>query len=547
MFVPKDLQPYIGRKELRYSLKTGYLAIAKYKARIMAGQVQRLFKTLRKGNSALEKLPDNRIQEIVQKYLKSYIDDIEERMYSDELLPFEIDYQSFYQYINTLDETKQDIIVDLGIRDYRTVERIVDDLFKENGIENIDKSSVSYQKLCRGILKAQLMGIDIEKNQMLGDYSDNINIDSPISLQQTTKNSDSKLLSEVIGKYVSESKVKWKEKTESTHLATLRLFREIIGDVPIQSITRKRVGEFKDVLKKLPPNIRKVKKYRDKTIPQILKMDVKKKLATQTVNHHLQRVCSMFEYACINGLYDGLNPASKMQLPMDKSSGHSRASFTLDELNKLFRSEKYLDDTFEYPFQFWTPVIALFHGMRQNEIAQLYLSDIKQLEDGVWVFDLNDDAKDKSLKTKSSKRLVPIHPFILDELNLLKYCEVLKSNGEKRLFPEISWQRDGYGKRVSEWFNGDYKKVCGIADVDGRKKDYHSFRKTFTTDIYHKKLPRDLRLRIVGHSIGSDETSKSYVEDFPPKQFYDEIISKVDFEKQIDLSHLKNSKYVIKD
>ena len=48
-------------------------------------------------------------------------------------------------------------------------------------------------------------------------------------------------------------------------------------------------------------------------------------------------------------------------------------------------------------------------------------------------------------------------------------------------------------------------------------------------------------------SVGRDESSKSYTEDFPPKQFCDEIISKVDFEKQIDLSHLKNSKYVIKD
>jgi integrase len=547
MFVPKDLQPYIGRKELRYSLKTGYLSTAKYKARIMAGQVQRIFKFLRKGNKVLEKLSDNQIQEIVQKYLKSYIDSIEERMYSDKLLPFGVNASAFYQYIDTLGEIKQDIIVDLGVRDYSTVVSIVDDLFKENGIENIDKSSITYQKLCRGILRAQLKGIDIEKKQMLGDYSDDKYIDSPIALKETTKDSDSKLLSKVIGKYVSEVKVQWKPKTESTHMATLKLFEEIIGDVPIQTITRKRVGEFKDVLKKLPPNIRKVKKYRDKTISQILQMNIKKTLATQTINNHLQRVCSMFEYACINGLYDGPNPASKMQLPMDKSSGDSRASFTPDELNKLFRSEQYLDDTFEHPFQFWTPIIALFQGMRQNEIAQLYLSDIRESEDGIWIFDLNEDAEDKSIKTKSSRRLVPIHPFILNELNLLKYCEILKSKGEQRLFPEISWQRDGYGKRVSEWFNGDYKKECGIADVDGRKKDYHSFRKTFTTDMFYKKLPRDLRLRIVGHSIGRDETSKTYVEDFPSKQFYDEIISKIDFEKQIDLSHLKNSKYAIKE
>ncbi len=73
MFVPKDLQPYIGRKELRYPLKTGYLATAKYKARFMAGQVQRLFKFLRKGNTALKKLSDNQIQELIEKYLKGLI------------------------------------------------------------------------------------------------------------------------------------------------------------------------------------------------------------------------------------------------------------------------------------------------------------------------------------------------------------------------------------------------------------------------------------------------------------------------------------------
>ena len=38
--VPKDLQAYVGRKELRYSLKTGYLSDAKHKARIIAGQIQ---------------------------------------------------------------------------------------------------------------------------------------------------------------------------------------------------------------------------------------------------------------------------------------------------------------------------------------------------------------------------------------------------------------------------------------------------------------------------------------------------------------------------
>jgi len=49
MVVPVDLRNLIGKKELRYSLKTGSLSDAKPKARLVAGQVQWLFKKLKKG------------------------------------------------------------------------------------------------------------------------------------------------------------------------------------------------------------------------------------------------------------------------------------------------------------------------------------------------------------------------------------------------------------------------------------------------------------------------------------------------------------------
>ena len=52
----------------------------------------------------------------------------------------------------------------------------------------------------------------------------------------------------------------------------------------------------------------------------------------------------MFEYACIHGLYDGLNPATKMQMPVDKSARERRAPFTLDELNKLMVDDSILKE-----------------------------------------------------------------------------------------------------------------------------------------------------------------------------------------------------------
>ena len=82
--------------------------------------------------------------------------------------------------------------------------------------------------------------------------------------------------------------------------------------------------------------------------------------------------------------------------------------------------------------------------MRQNEIAQLHLSDIKKSEDGVWVFEVIENREGKSVKTTAGKRLVPIHPFILKELNFRGLCRDLKSKGVERLFHELKKSNEGF-------------------------------------------------------------------------------------------------------
>jgi hypothetical protein len=55
MVVPKDLQQFVGKKELRYSLKTGYRKEARAKAFLLAGKVYMVFRDLRKGRTKLSK------------------------------------------------------------------------------------------------------------------------------------------------------------------------------------------------------------------------------------------------------------------------------------------------------------------------------------------------------------------------------------------------------------------------------------------------------------------------------------------------------------
>ena len=87
------------------------------------------------------------------------------------------------------------------------------------------------------------------------------------------------------------------------------------------------------------------------------------------------------------------------------------------------------------------------------------------------MFDVN-KLGDKKVKTKTSPRLVPIHPFLMNELNILKLKRKLLKEGHDRLFPEITPARDGYGAPVSKWYNQRFKhKIELEPDPEDRWKD----------------------------------------------------------------------------
>jgi len=74
MKVPLDLYSTIGKKELRYSLRTGYIGEAKQKAMLLAGVMKVLFKQLRQRGSRMKELSTEKIQEIVKEYITNSID-----------------------------------------------------------------------------------------------------------------------------------------------------------------------------------------------------------------------------------------------------------------------------------------------------------------------------------------------------------------------------------------------------------------------------------------------------------------------------------------
>jgi integrase len=148
---------------------------------------------------------------------------------------------------------------------------------------------------------------------------------------------------------------------------------------------------------------------------------------------------------------------------LNKIPDHEKQeAFTRDELKMLFcKSPEYADDRTPEAHHFWIPLIALFTGARREEICQLYVSDLKK-EKGICCLAIQEevDKPDKSVKT-SEKRLVPLHPFIVENFKFVGYVNNLKDQ-RGRIFPKLKRTESGhkYGGAFGQWFSRFSMPVC---------------------------------------------------------------------------------------
>jgi integrase len=165
----------------------------------------------------------------------------------------------------------------------------------------------------------------------------------------------------------------------------------------------------------------------------------------------------------------------------------ARDPFSAEQLSRIFNAPLYrgcLDDGTGYAktgpnvirgTRFWIPLIALFEGMRLNEICQLDVDDVRQSKTGTWYISVNGDNADKGVKTQTSRRQIPVHPELI-KIGFLQFVERRKLQSRK-LFPELKPSRRGYySERMSRWFNeGFLPKVGAKSDTTS----FHSFRHCF--------------------------------------------------------------------
>jgi integrase len=304
-------------------------------------------------------------------------------------------------------------------------------------------------------------------------------------------------LRQVLQVYMAEKlrEGSWTPKTADTAKGKLDLLVRSIGDIPVRLIGAEQARDFKQVLQRLPANINTKPLYRSKTIQQILAMDPEAGMSVLTVNGYLTWSSTFFDWAERNGYVDR-NPFKKLFLRNRKRARDARAAYTPEDLQRIFSTPQYRNHNFKHAHYYWLPLLGLFSGARINELCQLDLKDIRH-EDDVLVLDINESGPEKRVKTRAARRLVPVHPKLV-QIGFLQYVETLRNKGETKLFPELKPMRDGAGQAASKWF-ARYRRPLGLYKRTP-KKDFHSFRTTFINLLKQKGHAEGVVAAIVGHA-----------------------------------------------
>jgi len=161
----------------------------------------------------------------------------------------------------------------------------------------------------------------------------------------------------------------------------------------------------------------------------------------------------------------------------------------------------------------WALLLGVFMGARVSEIGQLYLNDIFQEADGVWVMRIDTKNPHQSLKTHSSRRKIPLHPTLI-ELGLPERLKALKAKKQVQLFPASNLlAQNGAGAVMGTRFGRYLQKLKMPAT--GRKLGFHSTRKTFIHELGQTDFDGDRRRRFVGHEVPGVDF-KDYLKFFRP-------------------------------
>ena len=315
-----------------------------------------------------------------------------------------------------------------------------------------------------------------------------------------------KTLGEVYDLYTADPRHTWCERTRIAYRTTRKWVMAIFGeDIGISEITREQARGFVQFLTRVPRHADR--KFPGLTIVQAVEAAKQRPdaglISVANVNAYLNKFSGVLNWAVEEGYLDK-SPAKGLRLPDPVKKRDKRSPFSIVQLRSIFNSPLYtdcVDDVYGYAkvgdarlrrARFWIPLLALFTGMRMNEICQLKVADIRKL-DGVHCFVVVEDS-DKRVKTAASERAIPIHQELI-RIGILAFVVEQQAAGQIDLFHELSPGPHGYrSANFSKWFSRFLVNIGASEPLTC----FHSFRHCFRDALRESRADREVSLALGG-------------------------------------------------
>lgn len=293
----------------------------------------------------------------------------------------------------------------------------------------------------------------------------------------------------------------------------VRMFAKVLGDRPLASYTRADVQRWVRTLEKVRTSYGKGGKDHAKPIALILRESADKpKLGATTIEKHVTHLRQVFMLAARHHRFATSDDVEALfadvRLGRDVPEPETRRLWSPAQLTALFRSPVWSGtraraDDFTHRHEegphvhvdayWWLPVVALHSGLRLEEIAQLRHADLHEDEGGRPFLGITDKGPGQRLKTKSSRRGVPLHPFLVET----GFPRLFVPGRAGWVFPELklAGRPPKRGGQYSEDFTA-YRRACGLYE---RLRDFHSFRHTLVTALREAGADAGVVAHLVGH------------------------------------------------
>ena len=280
---------------------------------------------------------------------------------------------------------------------------------------------------------------------------------------------------------------------------------ELHGDLLLTDVKKAHVREYRDILLRMPVTGR-TKKVQEMPLREVVKKDWPHTISRDTIMKLLGFISQGFVIA-VSEDWAYENPREGLLIPIiETSQTVVRREFRPHELEIIFTSPLFnkcsgtrkeaISGTMEIrDYRYWLPLVALYTGARLAELCQLEKTNLRQ-DGNIWyleITEVSDDTKadKKSLKTKGSKRNVPVHSILIDK-GFITYAQ---SGKNLHIFKSRYATQRQLAHEYSKWFGRYLSKIS----LDDKSIVFHSFRHNFITACRRANIVKEIWENFTGH------------------------------------------------